>query len=215
MKQAINPFQFVASSYLIRICPQRVWTLGELSRELSKVSADSIFYHTFQTQESHNYTTFSNDFAQWVETACKVPALSESLAAMDLRDYPTVEDLRHFLVGAVEAYLEQNPQQADEPAYEPFYFCESVDVVVPLETRAWNLAELAAGIRKMSPHTLFHHFINSRLREPLQTNDFSFWIETSLGLPDLAQQLNQIDFYVNTLEGVRNEILRRVEEGNR
>ena len=60
----------------------------------------------------------------------------------------------------------------------------------------------------MSLHTLHCHFINARLRPRLKANDFSYWIDDSLGLPELAEKLNGIDFYTNTLEGVRREILR-------
>jgi hypothetical protein len=211
MNQATSPFQFVAASYLIRICPQRAWTLAELVREMGSVPDASVFYHTFQTQETHHYTAYSNDFAQWVDSACKVPALGEALAAMDLREFASVEQLRSFLIRAVEQHLRSRPQDADEPAYEPFYFCEALPVVVPLEAQAWNLAELAAGIATMSPHTLHHHFINSRLREPLRVNDFSHWIDTALGLPQLARAINQIDFHMNSLGQVRQDLLHRIQ----
>lgn len=211
MRQAGNPFRFVAASYLIRICPQRAWTLGELAQQLTAAPEASIFFHTFQTQESHHYTTYSNDFAQWVDSSAKLPRLAEELAALDLRDHESVEDVRTFLVTAVDRYLALRPQDAGEPAYEPFYFCETVPVVVPLDRQAATLAELAAGIRAMSAQTLHHHYINSRLRAPLRINDFSYWVREELDLPELAAQLNGIDFHTNTLGSLRREILKRVE----
>ena len=211
MKQAKHPFEFVAASYLIRICAERAWTLAELAQNMTKVSEASIFYHTFQSLESHHYTHFSNDFAQWVMASCNEVALAEELAAIDLRDFLSVEDLRKTLIAALERYLTKNPQVADRPAFEPFYFCEAVEVVVPLESRASTLAELAEGIQQLSLHTLHFLFISSRLRVPLRMNDFSHWIEDNLELPDLAARLNRIDFYVNTLEGVRKEILQTIE----
>ena len=208
MKQAKRPFEFVAASYLIRIRPERAWTLAELAQNLQAVSDTSILYHTFQSLESHHYTTFSNDFAQWCLAACNERVLAEELSAIDLRDVTSVEELRKVLNGTLEGYLRKYPQSSDRPAFEPFYFCEAVEAVVPLEAQAFTLEELAAGIRRMSLHTLHHHFINARLRPRLQINDFSYWIEDSLGLPELARRLDRIDFYTNTLEGIRKEVLQ-------
>jgi len=137
--------------------------------------------------------------------------LAEELGSVDLRDIVSIEDLRRILVHAVETYLEAHPQAADRPGFEPFYFCEAIEITVPLESAASTLAELAEGIRKLSLQTLHYHFINSRLRLHLETNDFSLWIEDGLGLPALAQQLNHIDCYTYTLEGIRSEILRTME----
>ena len=211
LKRAKHPFEFVAASYLIRICPERAWTLGELAQNLTKVSAGSIFYHTFQSLESHHYTSFSNDFGQWAMASCNEPVLAEELAAIDLRDSRSLEELRHILVATVESYLSKYPQVADRPAYQPFYFCEASEMVINLGSRAYNLQELSAGIRQLSLHTLHHNFISSRLREPFRVNDFSNWVEHELEMPQLAAQLNQIDFYMNTLEGVRKEILQTIE----
>ena len=213
-KQATRPFEFVAASYLIRICEERAWTLAELAQALTKVSEASIFNHTFQSLESHHYTIFSNDFAQWVLAACNEAVLAEELAAIDLRDFLSVEELRKVLFTTVDGYLKKNPHVADRPAFEPFHFCEAVEIVVPLEQRAFTITELAEGIKQLSIHTLHYHFISSRLRLLLRTNDFSHWIEESLDQPALAEKLNRIDFYMNTLEGVRKELVQVLERWN-
>jgi len=211
MRQAEQPFDFVAASYLIRIRAERAWTLAELVRHLGSVSDDSIFYHTFQSLETHHYTVFSNDFAQWCLTACNEAVLAEELSAVDLRDIVAVEELRKLLTDKLQAYLSRKPQVGDRPAFEPFYFSEAIETVVSLDAQAVSLAELAAGIRRMSNQTLHYHFINSRLRLRLQTNDFSHWIDDSLSLPDLARRINRIDFYTNTLGGIRKELVQVME----
>lgn len=211
MRQPTEPFQFVAASYLIRIRRERAQTLGDMARYLKTVSEGSIFYHTFQSLESHHYSAFSSDFAQWTMAACNEASLAERLAGVDLREFVSLEDLREVLASLLEDHLRQTPQAADRPAFEPFHFCEAVEVTVPLEVRAHNLAELAQGIRQLSLQTLHHHFINSRLRLHLRTNDFSNWIERSLELPELAEKLNSVDFYANTLDGVRQELVQTIE----
>ena len=211
MKRAQQPFRFVCASYLTRISLERAWTLAELEQHLRSVSAGSIFYHTFQSLEAHHYTIFANDFAHWVMAGCNEATLAEELGAIDLRDFVSVEELRKVLVHVMESHLEKMPQSADRPAFEPFYFCEAVEIAVPLGTEANTLAELAEGVRQMSLRTFHYHFINSRLRLQLRTNDFSLWIHGNLELPNLADQLNRMDFYTNTLEGVREEVLQLLE----
>ncbi len=211
MRKAKEPFHFVAASYLIQICRERAKTLGDLESHLRSVPDGSIFYHTFQSLESHHYTAFSSDFAQWVMAACNEAVLAERLATLDLREFVSLVDLREVLVRRVADHLRQNPQSADRPAFEPFHFCEAVEVAVPLDARAYDLRELADGVRHLSLQTLHHHFINSRLRLGLRTNDFSNWIDSSLGLPELAARLNRIDFYNNSLEGLREQMLRALE----
>jgi len=82
---------------------------------------------------------------------------------------------------------------------------------LPLGTQATNLQELSEGIKKLSLQSLHYHFINSRIRLKLKTNDFSHWIASSLKIPALAKDLNRVDFYTNTLEGVRAEILGTID----
>lgn len=211
MKRANRPFQFVAASYLTRIRAERAWTLGELGSHLRVIPENSIFFHTFQSLESHHYTAFSNDFAQWAAAACNEAVLAEEFGAIDLRDFVSLGDLRQALANTMENYLKRNPQSADRPAFEPFYFSEAIEVAVPLEAEAFTLTDLADGIGGLSLQTLHYHFINSRLRLQLRTNDFSNWIEATLGFTELAERLNRIDFYTYTLDGVRKEILRTLK----
>lgn len=210
-QRADQPFQFVAASYLIRIGAEPVQTLGEFAKSLRNCPQASIFYHTFQSLEAHHYTSFSSDFAQWVLTACNEAALAEQLAIVDLRDIVSLEDLRGILADIVAGYLKEHPQAADRRAFEAFYFCEAREVTVPSGSPAWTLAELAEGIRHLGHQSLHYHFINSRLRLQLKTNDFSFWIEHSLNHPWLAARLNRIDFYNDTLDDLRQDLLAILE----
>jgi hypothetical protein len=211
MKQAKGPFQFVTASYLIRICPARAATLEELAENLRTCSDACIFHHTFQSLERQHYAVFSNDFAQWVLAACNEAALAERLAAIDLRDCTSIASLRESIEGTVDAYLKENSSAAGRRAFEPFYFGEALEFAVPRDERASTLLELRDGISRISLQTLHHHFINSRLRLQLRTNDFSHWIETSLELPELAWQINRIDIYVNTLEGLRQQMIETIQ----
>jgi uncharacterized protein DUF5752 len=204
---AKEPFRFVSSSYLVRILPQRAMNLEELLRIVQSVPEASIFHHTFQSLEQHNYTTYSNDFAQWSAAACNQAEIAEQLASVDVRDYVSLDELRKTFVDILSREREKRPDAFSRLAYEPFFFCETEEVTVLLETQAINLSQLVEGIRRMSLHTLHYHFISSHIRPKLGVNDFSCWIEDSLGLPQLAARLHRIDIYTNTLEQIRRQIL--------
>ncbi|MGH9804991.1 MAG: DUF5752 family protein [Candidatus Acidiferrales bacterium] len=209
-----GPFEFVAASYLVRICPARASTLREMAAHLRSCSDASIFYHTFQSLESHHYSAFSSDFAQWILAACNQAALAERMASLDLREFVSLEELRDTLAGQIEEHLRQDPAAGDRPAFEPFHYCEAMELFVPAGRLAHNLGDLAEGIRDLGLQSLHYHFITSRLRLRLKTNDFSNWVERNLELLQLAKKLNRIDFYTNTLEGVRAEILEALAAEN-
>ena len=210
-QRAEQPFQFMAASYLIRIGAEPVSTLGEFARSLRNCPQASIFYHTFQSLEAHHYTAFSSDFAQWALSACNEAALAEQLAMVDLREIVSLEDLRDILADIVRDYLKEHPQATERRAFEAFYFCEAREVTIPSGSPAWTIGELAEGIRHLGHQSLHYHFINSRLRLQLKTNDFSFWIEHSLHDPKLAVRLNRLDFYNDTLDDLREDILAILE----
>ena len=215
MKTAEQPFQFVTASYLTRISNCKASNLAELGEGLEKSSDASIFYHTFQTLSRHHFLTegFSNDFAQWVLAACNRAGLAEQLASLDIRDYLSLAELRTDLHRIVTEYAANNPAYANQEAFEPFYFCDAIEVAVPLGMEAWTLEDFRRGLERLSHASFHYHFVASRLRLHLGTNDFSNWLENSLGLTTLAQQINQIDIYTNTLESARAKMVALIDGG--
>ena len=213
MTKAQQPFIFMAASPLIRICGDRAHTLGELLEGLRRVSDSSIFTHTFHTVEKHHFLTegFSNDFAHWALAALNEHRLAEQLEALDIRQYPTLGQLRQDVISTIDKYLEENPTHKDRQAFEPFYFCESHILAVPSKLVADDLDTFVACLLCVSLRSISYHFIESRLRSPAAANDFSRWLETSLGLGELARRVDAIDIYTNTLEGVREQIVKEVD----
>lgn len=214
MKSAEQPFQFMTASYLTRIGNQQAANLLELRGALEQCADASIFYHSYQTLDRHHFLRegFSNDFAQWSLASCNRPRLAERLAALDIRDYTALAELRRDLVHVVGEYCQAHPEEAQQTAFEPFYFCEAIEVVVPLGREARTLEEFRQCLESLS-HASFHfHFISSRLRPPLRMNDFSHWFASALELERLARQTNSIDIYTNTLESARMRLLALVDE---
>ena len=193
MKTAESPFGFVAASYLTRINNQQASSLNELRAGLDHASDASIFYHTFQSLGRHHFLveSFSNDFAQWVMAALNRPVLAEWLGGLDIRDYVSLADLRGDLRRLTTEYCDAHSAEAGVTAFEPFYFCESVV--------------------HLSHSAFYYHFIASRLRLQLRTNDFSQWLSGSLEADDLARRVNRIDIYTNTLDSAREEMVSLID----
>jgi hypothetical protein len=211
--KGIKPFQFSTGSYLVRIGNQKSTNLLELRQGVHCCSDGSIFYHTFQSLGRHHFLTegFSNDFAQWVLASCNRPALAEQLTSLDIRDYVSLADLRDDLHRILNDYCEAYPPEAQQLAFEPFYFCETVDEEVPLGFDARTLEEFRDRIKDLPHASLQFHFITSRLRVHLRTNDFSRWLSEELGLTALGRKIDQIDIYTNTLDGARATVLQLVD----
>jgi hypothetical protein len=218
MNVAETPFEFVTVSYLTRIGNQSAGTLTELLTGLENCSDASIFHHTYQTLGSHHFLTdegFSNDFAQWVLAAANRNDLAEQLAALDIRDYVSIAALRSDLCRIVGDYCAAFPDLAGQSALERFYFCESTEVTAPLDRSARTLDEFREGVAHLSHAGFYFHFITSRLRLQLQTNDFSHWLADGLGLETLSDSINHIDIYTNTLDSSRAKLLRLVDRERR
>jgi Family of unknown function (DUF5752) len=211
--KASEAFQFATASYLVRIGNQAATNLLELEQGLADCSDASIFYHTFQSLGRHHFLTegFSNDFAQWVLGSCNRPVLAEQMASVDIRDYVSVVDLRNDLRKVVEEYCRGNSNTASQVAFEAFFFCETVEEKVPLGREAWTLEDFRDGLQDLAHGSLQFHFVTSRLRLQLRTNDFSRWFSKELGLTELARKVDQIDIYTTTLDSARSTILHLVE----
>jgi len=213
MHAAATPFEFFTVSSLTRIGNQSAGTICEMLTGLQQCSDGSIFYHTFQTLGTHHFLTegFSNDFAQWAHADVNREDLAEQLEALDIRDYVSIAALRNDLCRVLADYCKQQPAACKQSVLERFYFCESEDVTFPFRFTARTLGEFRQGVAHLSHASFYFHFISSRLRLQLQTNDFSHWLADGLGLKRLAEAVNRIDIYTNTLDSAHSQVLRLLD----
>ena len=209
----MQPFQFATASYLTRVENYAADTIASLNAGLAEASDSAVFYHTYQALGRYHFLTegFSNDFAQWVLAAVNQPALAERLASIDIRDYVSIQEVRSDIRRILGEFCDERPTEATNRAFEPFYFCEAVEVVIPLPWDARTLAGFRAGLERLSHASFYHHFIASRLRLQLRTNDFSHWFRTALGLERLAARADRIDVYTSTLDSARHELIELVD----
>ncbi len=214
LRKPEKSFYFNTSEHLLRIGREKAVTLSDLLHALETCPDDSIFQHTFRTLQEHHFIRqgFSNDFAYWSLSACNEPVLAEQLAGVDVREFTAIEGLRRRMVEIVDDFLEQQPGAMLRVAHEPFYFCASDIVVLPTAFVADSLAGFLNGLNQVSVHSIHHHFIEARLRLRRMSNDFSQWLEEELGLKQAAEAVERIDFYTNTMEGVRRQIAGIVQQ---
>jgi hypothetical protein len=207
-------FYFNTSEHLLRIGRQRATTISELLHALETCPEDSVFQHTFRTLQEHHFIRqgFSNDFAHWSLSACHEPILAEKLASVDVREFTAIDGLRSRMTEIIDEFLQKHPKSGSHPASEAFYFCASDIVVLPTPFVADSLPAFLDGLRQVSVHSIHHHFIEARLRLHLMSNDFSQWLEEEIGLRQLADLVERIDIYTNTMEGVRQQIAHMVEQ---
>jgi Family of unknown function (DUF5752) len=212
-RPARAPFHFNSAAHLLRISRERAGNLTEFREALHNCPEESIFQHTFRTLQEHHFIRhgFSNDFAHWAYADCNEVGLGERLAALDVRSFTSIADLRLRVVQIVDDYVQSHPHATVRAARTPFYFCASDTVVLPTALVANNLRQFAEGLDQVTIHSIHHHFIEARLRLKLQSNDFSVWLDEDLGLSELATRINRIDIYTSTLEGVRQQIVRIVK----
>ncbi|HEU4416979.1 MAG TPA: DUF5752 family protein [Candidatus Angelobacter sp.] len=210
---ARSPFYFNSAAHLLRIGRDKATNLQELLDDLRTCPESSIFQHTFQTLEEHHFIDegFSNDFSHWAFAACNEVELAEQLANIDVREFTSIAMLRERLIHIIETYLQKNQRAATRVAMEPFFLMASDLVVIPTPYVARNLEEFADGLRKVSIHAIYYHFIDARLRLKLNSNDFSIWLEHELDMGPAADRLGRIDIYTSTLEDVRRNILNIIE----
>ncbi len=209
-----NPFYFYTSSNLVELTGEKANNLGELVTLLKRCTGSSIFYHVFQSYRDRHFAIekYHSDFAQWISTSLDEEALAERLGSLDVRDFTTIRSLRESMVKMIEDHLDRYPQCKTRESRTPFFFCQSISIVMPTKYIAWNLEDFYQIIEKIGIRSVHYHLIEARLRLGIHSNDFSHWIRYSLQKERLAKRIEDIDIYLHTLEEIRKKILQYVKE---
>lgn len=216
---ASEPFIFYSSLHLVELTGVRASTLPELVGHIRAIDSGSIYYHTHQFVRQHLYLTPEppNDFAYWVSDMLGDDRLGEVLSAIDVMSYPSIGSIREALISTIEDELEDRPRLKKLVAPEggEFNFLKAVGFVFPTGYKSSTLAEFSDYLRLVSLDSIYFHMFEARLRLERPTNDFSYWLATSLGEEAAAANIARIDPYTQTGEGIRAKMLgilgRRVE----
>jgi len=206
-------FQFLSSASLEKLTGRRAHNLGDLLNLLKSCPDSSIFHHTFSTFRKMRevQVPYNNDFAIWISSKLHEEALAEKFMAIDLMEFSDIGSIRKRLIDIIQEHTRQFPMSFHKPADEPFYLWDSVHIVYLTDKFAYNLKSFREILETVSVDSLYFHFIESRLHTRQPTDDFSRWMEESLGLSELARNIRKIDISIYTLQGLRKRIAREVD----
>jgi hypothetical protein len=215
LARAAEPFRFYTRLHLTELTGLRAAGLVQLVRLLKSVPGGSIYYHTHRFLQQHQFLSPEppNDFAYWVREILGEEELGERLASVDIVQYSTIRSLRERIVETVEEYLVERseakmrfPREGGE-----FHFRKSVSFILPTQHVSYDLREFADILKRITIDSIYFHIFEARLRLEKGTNDFSNWIENSIGDKSLALGIARLDPYVFTLEDLRRTITAMIE----
>src|SRR3990167_2325639 len=214
--EATGPFRFYTRMHLSALTGLKAATLEELMELVRDVPGACIYHHTHRFLQQHQYLSPEppNDFAYWVAEALGEDELAEKLASIDTVGFSSIRLLREKIVSTIEDYIKDNPlsKLRFSRENEEFYFIKSVSFIVPTNYTASGLREFAEILRKITIDSIYFHIFEARLRLERGTNDFSNWIEHSIGDKKLAEAISRLDPYTHTLEELRKALIRKIEE---
>jgi hypothetical protein len=205
-------FEFRSLLNLTLLTGLRARDLAELVQHMRTVPGAVIYHHTHHFLVQHQFLSPEppNDFAYWVSNILLEERLGEELAAVDLLRFPTVRDLRNALIHVIQGFLDRSSNLRTAPPGEEFHFMQSVSYVIPTSVCAGNLAEFRDGLQRVSLSSIAYHMFDARLRLERGDNDFSRWLERSLGQRELAEGFRKVDPYTYTWDGLRRRLIAMV-----
>lgn len=214
--KAKEPFRFYTRLHLSELTGLRAASLVQLLNLLKKVPGSVIYQHTHRFLQQHQYLSPEppNDFAYWIRETLGEEELGERLASIDTVQFSAIRSLREKIAKTIEEYLAENPLaklKFARPGQE-FHFIKSVSFVLPTNYIAYDLKDFVEILRKITIDSIYFHIFESRLRLERATNDFSYWIETSLNDKKLAGDISRLDPYTYTLEDLRKTVIKIAEK---
>ncbi|MDD5348201.1 MAG: DUF5752 family protein [Candidatus Omnitrophica bacterium] len=211
LQPAQQPFRFHTRLNLTELTGLRATILPQLLELIKKVPGSCIYHHTHRFLEQHQYLSPEppNDFAYWVSQVIGEEELAERLASIDTVQFSTIRSLREQLVATIETYLGERPlaKLKFAGAGEEFHFIKSVSFIIPTAHVANNLEDFVGILEKITIDSIYFHVFEARLRLERPTNDFSKWIEETLGHKAVADKIARLDPYAYTMEELRKRII--------
>jgi hypothetical protein len=213
-KPAKNPFWFQECFLMPMPIGKKASNLRELLQAVRELDQSVLYYHIFQSRLSISPgEEYPNEFAQWAATALQDIKLAEKLSSFDPFDYDNMAQVRQAVIDILEEYLWDITYIPWARSGFEFHFCEASIVVMHSQIRAYTLAEFCASLRKVGLDSIYYHFFEARWRlEVRKVDDFSFWIESNFGLPELVAAIRDIDIYFYTLREIRDTLLGLIDQ---
>ena len=213
--KAKEPFRFFTRLHLSELTGLKASDLSQLLEIIKEVPGSSIYHHTHRFLQQHQYLSPEppNDFAYWVTEVLGDDELGERLASIDTVQFESIRSLREQIASTIEDYLKKRPSAKQRFAGEgdEFYFIKSVSFVIPTPYVVNDLREFVDILSKITVDSIYFHIFEARLRLEKGANDFSNWIESSIGDKSLAEKITRLDPYTLTLEQLRKTVIKIIE----
>ncbi len=209
-----HPFEFWKVTFLVEVLPLRAASLGQLLTGVTLASNLSIFYHLHQQffRDPDILPPYPNDFAGWVDTVIGDAPVAERLA--NLNPFRSVElsVVRREISIILAERLQQNGPGRQAPPGEEFIFCQPRLIGFSTGRRAYTPAEFLEILRTVDSDSIGYHLFAPKTAPGRRDNDFAAWFRY-LGYEALAQQLDEFDPYLNSLEDNRAYLIELIERG--
>ncbi|MFH1596633.1 MAG: DUF5752 family protein [Pseudomonadota bacterium] len=212
---AKNPFSFRECFLMPMPIGKKAINLRELLQAVRELDESVLYYHIFQsrlaiTQPGEEYP---NEFARWAATALQDIKLAEKLSSFDPFEYENMAQVRQAVIDILEEYLWDIPSIPWARSGFEFHFCEASTVVMRSHIRAQTLQEFCETLRKVGLDSIYYHFFEARWRLGVRNvDDFSYWIETNFGLPELVAAIRGIDIYFYSLIEIRDTLVGLIHQ---
>ena len=214
--RAKEGFRFYTRLHLSELTGLRASTLSQFAGLIKQVPGSCIYHHTHRFLQQHQYLSPEppNDFAYWVTEILGLDELGEKLASIDTVQFSTIHDLRETIAIVIDDYLKNNTLAKLRFAREgeEFHFMKSVSFVIPTNYAVYDLKEFKDILGNVTIDSIYFHIFEARLRLERKTNDFSNWIENSIGYKELAEDISKLDPYTYTLEELRKVVIKIIEK---
>ncbi|UCH81229.1 MAG: hypothetical protein JSW20_01110 [Nitrospiraceae bacterium] len=213
MAKASKYFEFKQCVSIVKATGQQAKNLKELRKLIASVGDESILHHTHQYFIKGHMLDYTNDFSQWAGEYLEERALAERLTSIDPYTLKSITAVRKELIREIDAFLDAFPEPRDVTSGNEFYFNETINLVFPVGVKTKNLAEFLVALEHVDSGSIYYHFYDSRIRlGEGAVDDFSRWIEHTLGRKNLADSIRAIDPFMHSIESIRSHIKNVVEE---
>ncbi len=210
----VHPFVLCDAHALRMATGRNALNLRELFTALREVDAAVLRHHLFRfpLDPAYDFSAFGHEFAYWAEAGLQDAVLAERLGNFDPYDNPEPEALRAALLEIVEDHLVASHHVPWARPGGELHFQRSMLVAYPTGVEATDLPGLRDAVARASRGAIYYHFFEARTRLDVRSDDFSAWVEGSLGLRDLAAAIRRIDFPALRIEDVRDAVGRLLTE---
>ena len=210
-----NTFTFYSIKSLTEHSGFTATTLDDVVVALESVADACIFHHMHRSFLQHHFlaSEFSNDFAHWVKDALQLDSLAEKLANIDTTEFTSIHDIRIVLIDIIKDYIKHNKKDLVKASKgKTFHFLSARSLVFPSNITCNDLPSFIKAVQKVSINSVFFHYFIAHLRLGRKTNDFSYWLSSSLGADDLANKIAKLNPQMYSLSELRKKIIGYCKE---